>query len=995
MKKLWSKIVPVISPGIRLKLTVFTLFFVSILILASFTFNYFTQKQALSRAVSEQVKAPEQLVSSHVGDLHRFTEALIQLETFRVRLARKTKEAQKLRKSGYVKSKSVGNFFTSLANTLGARIKYSYQRRLYDTYYSTYLTDKNLKDFERQVKAAFDVMLPAALSQRTFDALKSRAARAARSQERWGDALAAETDKEVNTKRLQALQDRADRDRAQLTSSIARILDPLLQAKLDSMQFSRQTIRLLSYGDIESRFVRNEKDSDGKFQAVCKDAVLPKEALLDTAAAGTAATTAGWALLRNKVFNQFTKDVFCNTKKYFSAKGISSNESGKDIRLEKTLYGVDFAIVPKQPAVVERTERILRAVQEESPLLEAFQTVDNKYAAELKTLGAKSEERLQVLREKGTPPYKDKEYMASVKEYKAKAGERDKALANALEFSKREKVHFAALQKRIKDQEKDYKESLKRLKESEALLKTVKSGKAPKDAPSEDELENRIESEKQLGERVQGEIAQLKTYSTSYDSAPGSSADEEKASQELLLAEALLHLRDTALYNHIRLALNSEQQLLIRERRESSVRNAILQNQAAIREFIYSARSETEVPLLRNRVSPIAGGVLAVTRSEAEVRMHEWDGTPILGENGLLNTLRTENIAGYNMIVVDKTRGLEEIDTSTKRLLIFSSAIAFVAILAAWFFSGFAVRRLQSLSATSARVKEGNLEVEFDGHGYDEMATLGQSLNGMVTGLKEREELRGELMAAEEIQKRLLPADVPANLKGRADIAGFYKAMVGIGGDYFDYLQLGPDYVAIAMGDVSSHGVGPALVMAITRSQLHAHLREKEISLKNILLKLNEQLYLETPSHMFVTFFLGLYNLKTGDLQYISAGHSEPLYFSAKTGKTKYLEAGGMPLGMDDNDFFSTTLEMHKVNLSHGDIFLQYTDGLSEAMNPAREQFGLERIETVLLSSAKEAAEPILKRLAHAVEGFAETKLDQPGPSSLSDDIALVCLKRV
>jgi serine phosphatase RsbU (regulator of sigma subunit) len=145
---------------------------------------------------------------------------------------------------------------------------------------------------------------------------------------------------------------------------------------------------------------------------------------------------------------------------------------------------------------------------------------------------------------------------------------------------------------------------------------------------------------------------------------------------------------------------------------------------------------------------------------------------------------------------------------------------------------------------------------------------------------------------------------------------------------------------------------------------------------------------------MFVTFFLALYNLKTGEMQYASAGHSKPLLYRAATGKTSYLEAGGMPLGMDDNDFFADTLEIRKLKLEPGDIFVQYTDGLSEAMNSAREQFGYERMSEQLLKSAGQTAQEVLAGLAHAVEKFTGTRLDQPGPSALNDDIAMVCLKR-
>lgn len=989
MKGFWNRIWPHIAPGIRLKLAVFTLFFVSALIAASFTYSYFSQKAELSRAFAEQSKAPEKLVSLHVTDLHRFTEALVQLETFRVRLKRKTLEAQKFKKAVLVKEKSAGNLFKGLLNAFGASVKYSYETRRYDTYYSGYLTEKNLRDFEAQLKTAFDAVLPLPLDKKTFDRFKDRAARVVRSQSTFNDAISAANEKDSSEK-FRRLQENYERDRAILTGDIARLLDPLLQARLDSMQFSRQSIRLLSYGDIESRFRSIERQKDGSFTKTCRDATLPKKPLLDTAPQGTAVATEDWALLRSRAFLDFTKHVFCDTENYFARQ----DDRGVEVRLENSLYGVDFAVVPRLPAVVDRTERILRAEKLYPEVLAAFKDKDEKFAAELATLAAKKRERLDFLREKGIPPYKDKDFMNFAQQYRALQAQRDTELADALRYAEREKSHFAALKKRIEILEAQLKKGRQQIKENEQLLAKVKSGKAGKDAPSAEELEARIESERQADERLQAQIAQLKSYSGSLEAAPGASREEQRLVAELQLVEALLHLRDIALYGRVRLALNSEQQLLLRERRDATVRQALQKNYAAVRQFIHDARSETELPLLPGRVSPIAGGVLAVTRSEAEETMHDWDSTPLLGDNGLVRILHNENIAGYNMIVVDKTEGLERIKNSTRRLLYFSSGIAFLAIIAAWYFSGLAVRRIASLSATSEKVRGGDLQVVFADKGHDELASLGKSLNSMVEGLREREELRGELMAAEEIQKRLLPTSVPANLKGRAEIDGFYKAMVGIGGDYFDYVPIGADHVAIAMGDVSNHGVGPALVMAMTRSQLHAELRGKEISVRNILLKLNEQLYAETPPNIFVTFFLALYNLKTGEMQYASAGHSKPLLYRAAEKKALYLEAGGMPLGMDDNDFFAETVELRKLKLEAGDVFLQYTDGLSEAMNREREQFGYERMQAELARLAGQPVREILRALAQAVEQFTGTRLDQPGPSELNDDIALVCLRR-
>ncbi|HRP68643.1 MAG TPA: SpoIIE family protein phosphatase, partial [Turneriella sp.] len=641
-----------------------------------------------------------------------------------------------------------------------------------------------------------------------------------------------------------------------------------------------------------------------------------------------------------------------------------------------------------------RARLISEAELQENSMLKKFAVEDTKFAESLKAIAEKKNARLEELRKKGTPPFKDKDFMALANEYEKMVDKRDATLKSLLKYHEREKEHFAYAAQLIKEKDTAIKASLKKIQEYQKLLAQIAAKKAPQDAPSLEETESALEIERQDLEAERAELAALKESASSIENNESKNKKEREKTNDLLIAEALLNLRDAALYGRIRLSLVSEQELLKLQRRNAKPRQEQLDNFAAIRRFIYTAKNETDIPVARGRKSPLAGGVLAITRSEAEEQMHDLDSRPLLGEKGLVHALLNENIAGYNMIVIDKTFGLERIWKSTQRLLIFSSVIGFLAVLAAWFFSGMAVRRIQSLSKTSGEVKEGKLDVEFNDKGYDELSTLGQSLNAMVHGLKEREELRGELMAAEEIQKRLLPATVPLNLKARADIAGFYKAMVGIGGDYFDYVALGNDHIAIAMGDVSSHGVGPALVMAMTRSQLHAELREKEVSLSKILLKLNEQLYLETPSHMFVTFFLGLYNLKTGELQYISAGHSKPLFYSAASKKTTYLEAGGMPLGMDDNDFFESTMELRKVNLKHGDIFLQYTDGLSEAMSATREQFGYERMEKALSEHTEKSPDGILQALAQSVEKFANTKLTEPGPSSLSDDIALVCLKR-
>ncbi|HRP69871.1 MAG TPA: hypothetical protein PLY93_10105, partial [Turneriella sp.] len=298
MKKLWLKILPKISPGLRLKLTAFTLFFVSVLLVAGFLFSYLSLKNQLEESFRKEVRAPEEVVSAHVADLHRFTQGLVQLETFRIRLKQKTAAAQKLRKAVLVKEDSFSNRFRNLAKTFGARVQYTYQTRRFDTYYSTYLTDKNLRDFETQLKAAIDTSLTQPLDTRTFTRWKTIAARVAR------DEISAAQAEEKNasgsqSKTIAARKNAAAKNRSILMNDLSRVFDTYLQARLDRMQFSRQTIRLLSYStELETLFGGSDKNGKHEKEKAKKKVNMPRP-LFDTGIHGVADTPENWALLRN------------------------------------------------------------------------------------------------------------------------------------------------------------------------------------------------------------------------------------------------------------------------------------------------------------------------------------------------------------------------------------------------------------------------------------------------------------------------------------------------------------------------------------------------------------------------------------------------------------------------------------------------------------------------------------------------------------------------
>ena len=213
-----------------------------------------------------------------------------------------------------------------------------------------------------------------------------------------------------------------------------------------------------------------------------------------------------------------------------------------------------------------------------------------------KTLGQIKAERIKNLREKGVPPFRDPEYMAAAKDYRALVEKRDAALAGIVKYAAKEKEQFAAIQSLLKDQQNIILAGQKKMKEYEDLLKKTDPKKPAKDAPSAEELQGKIEGERQRIEAAESEKFSLKARETSI-----------AENNELILAEALLHLRDAALFAKLRLSLISEQDVLVQELKNAQARHDQAGNFALIRQFIYDASNETQIAVPRGKKPPLAG----------------------------------------------------------------------------------------------------------------------------------------------------------------------------------------------------------------------------------------------------------------------------------------------------------------------------------------------------------------------------------------------------
>lgn len=218
--------------------------------------------------------------------------------------------------------------------------------------------------------------------------------------------------------------------------------------------------------------------------------------------------------------------------------------------------------------------------------------------------------------------------------------------------------------------------------------------------------------------------------------------------------------------------------------------------------------------------------------------------------------------------------------------------------------------------------------------------------------LLEKQRLQTQLEVARQVQLELLPAADP-HLEG-FDISAYNFPTEEVSGDYYDWVRVYDDQIAIVIADVSGKGVPAALLMAFLRASLRAatHIGyAPHISMS----KVNYLLWESIERNQFVTAFYGILDVTNRTLAYSNAGHNPPLMIDAN-GNVRLEKRGGVPLGM----FRDSRYYEYYTSIEPGHIFVLYTDGATEAMNPAGEEYGLDRLtETIRRARTLPAREMI------------------------------------
>ena len=249
---------------------------------------------------------------------------------------------------------------------------------------------------------------------------------------------------------------------------------------------------------------------------------------------------------------------------------------------------------------------------------------------------------------------------------------------------------------------------------------------------------------------------------------------------------------------------------------------------------------------------------------------------------------------------------------------------------------------------------------------------------------KKLEGLEKDLAAANQIQQFILPREFPPfpDVSDKLDISASMEAAQDIGGDFYDFFRIDDDHIALVIGDVCGKGIPAALFMAVSRTFIRSVGMQYE-HVGECITNVNRLLASSSVEYMFVTVFYAIYDIRTGILTYCNGGHNPP-YLLHADGTTEQLPMtqNAMVGAYKRIIFKESTLQ-----LEQGDTLVMFTDGVTEAMNPAREMFGIKRLDGILRGQTDKSCQQMIESIKTGISDFV-------GDEEQSDDITMLLLKR-
>ncbi|MEW5841920.1 MAG: SpoIIE family protein phosphatase [Bacteroidota bacterium] len=245
----------------------------------------------------------------------------------------------------------------------------------------------------------------------------------------------------------------------------------------------------------------------------------------------------------------------------------------------------------------------------------------------------------------------------------------------------------------------------------------------------------------------------------------------------------------------------------------------------------------------------------------------------------------------------------------------------------------------------------------------------------------EKERLEKELDVARDVQEKILPQSIPST--DQLQISALFVPAFEVGGDYYDFFELANNKLGFVVADVSGKSISAAFIMAEVKG-IFESLAKIILSPSEILIKVNDILKESLDKKSFVTAVYGIIDKNTGKLSFARAGH--PWGIHCSRGKISRVQPSGIGLGLDFSSNFINSIKEMEIQLENNDIFVCYSDGIPEAKNSAQEDFGYERLESLILSNCDKNLDSISKTVMKELSLFSKDH-------SQHDDITLVIFK--
>jgi sigma-B regulation protein RsbU (phosphoserine phosphatase) len=351
-------------------------------------------------------------------------------------------------------------------------------------------------------------------------------------------------------------------------------------------------------------------------------------------------------------------------------------------------------------------------------------------------------------------------------------------------------------------------------------------------------------------------------------------------------------------------------------------------------------------------------------------------------------------------------------------VVLFAVAITFAIMMLVALLIGIRLTRtitysVANLYKATEHINRGDFTHRIKVREKDQLAALQTAFNSMTESLqrliaeqKEKERLQSELEIAHEVQAQLFPQDISGTRS--LEIYGTCRPARTVSGDYYDFLSYNPEQVGIAVGDISGKGISAALLMATIHSAVRAYEQEQMApvgagaasaygtdmrlaavapriappSPAQMLWLLNRHLFQSTQPEKYATLFLGFYDDESRRLTYSNAGHLPPIILG-EDGSTRRLDVGGTVVGLFDRvEYEEQTVQLHS-----GDLFIAFSDGMTEPENDFGE-FGEERLVETIAAYRDLPLERITEHALAAVQ-------DWIGAGEQPDDVTLVLARRL